>query len=145
MSSGLYSHPNVFMEDHINGVIRIAKQLYGENIPEWFYIPLAFHDFGKSTGYFQRYILTGKRDEYSNHSYLSAVYCLNLAYSLGFKDRLAECFLYPLKHHTDLKELENTLEDLLSEGRKKILLEQINAIEVEKFNRFVELLDIPES
>jgi CRISPR-associated endonuclease/helicase Cas3 len=145
MSSGLYSHPNVFMEDHINGVIKIAKQIYGENIPEWFYVPLAFHDFGKSTKYFQEYILSGRKTKFSDHSYLSAVYCLNLAYSLGFADRLAECFLYPLKHHTDLKGIENTLEDLLSEGRKKILLEQIKAIEVEKFNRFVELLDIPES
>jgi len=143
MNSGLYSHPNVFMEDHINGVIKIAKQLYGENIPEWFYIPLAFHDFGKSTKYFQEYIVSGRKTKFSDHSYLSAVYCLNLAYSLGFNDRLAECFLYPLKHHTDLKGLENTLK--LSKERKDILLEQIKAIEVEKFNRFVELLDIPES
>jgi CRISPR-associated endonuclease/helicase Cas3 len=145
MNSGLYSHPNVFMEDHINGVVKIAKQLYGENIPEWFYIPLAFHDFGKSTKYFQDYILGGKKTKFSDHSYLSAVYCLNLAHSLGFKDRLTECFLYPLKHHTDLKGLKNTFDDLLSEERKDILSEQIKAIEVEKFNQFVELLDIPES
>ena len=145
MSSGLYSHPNVFMEDHINGVIKIAKQLYGEDIPEWFYVPLAFHDFGKSTKYFQEYILSGRKTKFSDHSYLSAVYCLNFAYSLGFNDRLTECFLYPLKHHTDLKGLKNTIYDLLSKERKNILLEQIKAIEVEKFNRFVELLDIPES
>jgi len=145
MNSGLYSHPNVFMEDHINGVIKIAKQLYGENIPEWFYIPLAFHDFGKSTKYFQEYIVSGMKTEFSDHSYLSAVYCLNLAYSLGFNDRLAECFLYPLKHHTDLKERKNTFDNLLSKERRDILLKQIEAIEVEKFNRFVELLDIPES
>jgi CRISPR-associated endonuclease/helicase Cas3 len=145
MNSGLYSHPNVFMEDHINGVIKIAKQLYGENIPEWFYIPLAFHDFGKSTKYFQEYIVSGRKTKLSDHSYLSAVYCLNLAYSLGFNDRLAECFLYPLKHHTDLKGRKNTFDDLLSKERRDILLKQIEAIEVEKFNRFVELLDIPES
>jgi CRISPR-associated endonuclease/helicase Cas3 len=144
MCSGLYSHPNVFMEDHINGVIKIAKQLYGENIPEWFYVPLAFHDFGKSTKYFQDYILSGKKTKFSDHSYLSAVYCLNLAHSLGFDDRLTECFLYPLKHHTDLKGLKNTFDDLLSKERRDILLKQIEAIEVEKFNRFVELLDIPE-
>jgi CRISPR-associated endonuclease/helicase Cas3 len=145
MCSGLYSHPNVFMEDHINGVIKIAKQLYGENIPEWFYIPLAFHDFGKSTKYFQDYILSGRKTKFSDHSYLSAVYCLNLAQSLGFDDRLTECFLYPLKHHTDLKGLKNTFADLLSKERRDILLKQIEAIEVEKFNRFVGLLDIPES
>ncbi|MFZ8784299.1 CRISPR-associated helicase Cas3' [Thermocrinis sp.] len=145
MRSGLYSHPNVFMEDHINGVIKIAKQLYGENIPEWFYVPLAFHDFGKSTKYFQDYILSGRKTKFSDHSYLSAVYCLNLALSLGFKDRWRECFLYPLKHHTDLKGLENTFDDLLSKERRDILLKQIEAIEVEKFNRFVELLDISES
>ena len=145
MNSGLYSHPNVFMEDHINGVIKIAKQLYGEKIPEWFYIPLAFHDFGKSTKYFQDYILGGRKTKFSDHSYLSALYCLNLAHSLGFKDRLIECFLYPLKHHTDLKGLKNTLDDLISKERKNILLEQIEAVEVEKFNRFVELLNIPEN
>jgi CRISPR-associated endonuclease/helicase Cas3 len=145
MNSGLYSHPNVFMEDHINGVIKIAKQLYGENIPEWFYIPLAFHDFGKSTKYFQDYILSGRKAKLSDHSYLSALYCSNLAHSLGFKDKRRECFLYPLKHHTDLKGLKNTFNDLLSKGRRDILLKQIKAIEVEKFNRFVELLDIPES
>jgi CRISPR-associated endonuclease/helicase Cas3 len=145
MCSGLYSHPNVFMEDHINGVVKIAKQLYGEDIPEWFYIPLAFHDFGKSTKYFQDYILKGKKTKHSDHSYLSALYCLNFAHSLGFKDRLIECFLYPLKHHTDLKGLKNTLDDLISKERKDILLEQIEAVEVEKFNRFVELLNIPEN
>jgi hypothetical protein len=32
----------------------------------------------------------------------------------------------------------------LSKERRDILLKQIEAIEVEKFNRFVELLDIPE-
>jgi CRISPR-associated endonuclease/helicase Cas3 len=69
---------------------------------------------------------------------------LNLAHSLGFNDRLTECFLYPLKHHTDLKDFKNTLNDLLSKERRDILLKQIEAIEVEKFNRFVELLDIPE-
>jgi len=106
---------------------------------------LAFHDFGKSTKYFQDYILGGRKTKFSDHSYLSALYCLNLAHSLGFKDRLIECFLYPLKHHTDLKGLKNTLDDLISKERKNILLEQIEAVEVEKFNRFVELLNIPEN
>jgi len=120
--SGLYSHPNVFLEDHINGVIGIARQILGE-IPEWFYIPLAFHDFGKATRYFQDYIQTGKKthkEKLTNHSYLSAVFCVYVASKLGFEDRLVESFIFPLKHHTDLKNLEGTLNDILKKVQKKI-------------------------
>jgi CRISPR-associated endonuclease/helicase Cas3 len=142
--SGLYSHPNVFLEDHINGVIGIARQILGE-IPEWFYIPLAFHDFGKSTRYFQDYIQTGKkvRKELTNHSYLSAVFCVNVAYNLGFKDRLVESFIFPLKHHTDLENLKGTLDDIIEDKTKEILKKQIEALDIDGFEKFVQNIEIP--
>jgi CRISPR-associated endonuclease/helicase Cas3 len=145
--SGLYSHPNVFLEDHINGVIGIARQILGE-IPEWFYIPLAFHDFGKATRYFQDYIQTGKKthkEELTNHSYLSAVFCVNVAYNLGFKDRLVESFIFPLKHHTDLENLKGTLNDILKKSTKKDILKQIEALDIDGFERFVQNIEIPKS
>ena len=143
--SGLYSHPNVFLEDHINGVIGIARQILGE-IPEWFYIPLAFHDFGKATRYFQDYIQTGKKthkEELTNHSYLSAVFCVNVAYNLGFKDRLVESFIFPLKHHTDLENLKGTLDDIIEDKTKSILKKQIEALDIGGFEKFVQNIEIP--
>ncbi len=131
------------MEDHINGVINIAKSLYGENLPEWFYIPLAFHDFGKATKYFQEYIETKKKSKYSEHSYLSAIFCLYFADLLGFKDKLLECFLFPLKHHTHLRNLDDTFARLLENETKEILKKQIDNINVEEFNQFVQNLEIP--
>jgi CRISPR-associated endonuclease/helicase Cas3 len=143
--SGLYSHPNVFLEDHINGVIGIARQILGE-IPEWFYIPLAFHDFGKATRYFQDYI-QGRRNagKLTNHSYLSAVFCVNVASKLGFEDRLVESFIFTLKHHTDLKNLEGTLNDILKKSTKKDILKQIEALDIDGFERFVQNIEIPKS
>ena len=142
--SGLYSHPNVFLEDHINGVIGIARQILGE-IPEWFYIPLAFHDFGKATRYFQDYIQTGKKThkELINHSYLSAVFCVNVAYNLGFKDRLVESFIFPLKHHTDLENLKGTLNDIIEDKTKRILKKQIETLDIGGFEKFVQNIEIP--
>jgi CRISPR-associated endonuclease/helicase Cas3 len=143
--SGLYSHPNVFLEDHINGVIGIARQILGE-IPEWFYIPLAFHDFGKATRYFQDYIQTGKKthkEKLTNHSYLSAVFCVNVAYNLGFKDRLVESFIFPLKHHTDLENLKGTLDDIIEDKTKSILKKQIEALDIGGFEKFVQNIEIP--
>jgi len=144
--SGLYSHPNVFLEDHINGVIEIARQILGE-IPEWFYIPLAFHDFGKATRYFQDYIQTGEktRKELTNHSYLSAVFCVYVASKLGFEDRLVESFIFPLKHHTDLKNLEGTLRDIIKDSTIDILKKQIESLDIDGFERFVQNIEIPKS
>ena len=144
--SGLFSHPGVCMEDHINGVIKIAKILCGSGreLPKWFYIPLAFHDFGKATEYFQEYIKTGKKSKYSEHSYLSAVFCLHLADALGLQDKLLECFLFPLKHHTHLKGLDNTFDRLSKNETKEILKKQLEKVSIEKFNQFVQNLEIPE-
>jgi len=145
--SGLYSHPEVFLEDHINGVIKIAKHILGGEIPEWFYVPLAFHDFGKATRYFQDYIMGKNRSNLTNHSYLSAFYCFILAEELGFYDRLLESFIFPLKHHTDLRNLKETFNYLLENKNrnKNILKQQIDNLEMEKFKKFVENIEIPEN
>lgn len=143
--SGLYSHPNVFLEDHINGVIGIARQILGE-IPEWFYIPLAFHDFGKATRYFQDYIQGRKNaGKLTNHSYLSAVFCVNVASKLGFEDRLVESFIFPLKHHTDLKNLEGTLNDIIKRETKITLKKQIEALDIDGLRKFFQNIEIPQS
>jgi len=145
--SGLYSHPNVFLEDHINNVIGIARQILGE-IPEWFYIPLAFHDFGKATRYFQDYIQTGKKadkEKLTNHSYLSTVFCVNIASKLGFEDRLVEIFIFPLKHHTDLKKLKGTLNDIIKDSTIDILKQQIEALDIDGLKKFFQNIEIPKS
>jgi Type III restriction enzyme, res subunit. len=143
--SGLYSHPNVFLEDHINGVIGIARQILGE-IPEWFYIPLAFHDFGKATRYFQDYIQGGKNaGKLTNHSYLSSVFCVSVASKLGFEDRLVESFIFPLKHHTDLKKLKGTLNDIIKLETKITLKKQIKALDIDGLKKFFQNIEIPKS
>ena len=61
------------------------------------------HDFGKYTGYFQRYLLHGKGGPAKQHAFISGLFALHLAAGLNFPlpQRLS-VFLSIVRHHRSL-------------------------------------------
>jgi len=97
MQTGIYSHPNVLLEEHINNALSIYRLLKNELLPFWneeilttLEVAIALHDVGKATEYFQRKLKGDKlkptEGEYSKHSFLSAVYIFYVLHKRFFKD-----------------------------------------------------------
>ncbi len=153
--SGIYSHPNVLLEEHINNVLSIYRTLKNDLLPFWggeilttLEVSIALHDIGKATEYFQRKLrgerLNSKERKYSQHSLFSAVYTFYKLHKEFFED-----FEYPLlgyflvaNHHAGiLKSFKDLLK--LSEDDIETFLVQLNSINPEEVNRFVENIDLP--
>ena len=153
--SGIYSHPNVLLEEHINNVLSIYRKLRNDLLPFWdgetlttLEVSIALHDVGKATEYFQRKLrgekLSPAEREYSKHSFLSAVYTFYVLHKRFFED-----FRYPLlglflvgNHHAGVLK---TFSELLTITDEKVqtLLAQLDSIDPERVNRFIENLDLP--
>lgn len=83
MCSSLLSHPNKYLEDHINGCLKVFRNnINGLNIDKKLIkateIAIVCHDIGKATEYFQEYIKgqNNKKTHLSNHSLLFAGFCV---------------------------------------------------------------------
>ena len=143
--SGLYSHPNRFLEDHIKGVCDNALSFcdridLDENMKKLLLIIAFSHDLGKSTSYFQRYIKGEKvlkTNPLTKHALLGGVAALHLAQKEGIKDpfQLALAFLLPKRHHGDLHSFDKDL--LLSDEQMKILQKQIASIDKMAFSEMI--------
>ncbi|MBE3588407.1 MAG: CRISPR-associated helicase Cas3' [Thermoanaerobacteraceae bacterium] len=82
------------------------------------------HDFGKYTGYFQRYLLQGKGGPAKQHAFISGLFALDLATGLDFPLplRLA-VFLSIIRHHRSLADPAEFLvapRDLAPEARENL-------------------------
>jgi len=145
--SGIYSHPNVFIEDHINRCLELLdfymdKSLFDENFIISARVSTALHDFGKCTTYFQEYI-TGKRrkSQETEHSFISAVYTFHcMKKILKDKNYLIFSFISCKRHHTNpVSFLE---EFILSDEDGERLLKQLESIDEEKTNIFINNLNL---
>lgn len=150
--SGLYSHPGIFIEDHINRCLELLSFYLQRELPlisgEFVLsatLSVALHDFGKCTKYFQDYI-TGKerRSEFSKHSLLSAVYTYYCAKKLISDPKLLSfSFVACKSHHTDPESF--TSEFAFDEDEIERLVKQIKSIDQEKTNIFISNLNLPEN
>ena len=150
--SGLYSHPGIFIEDHINRCLELLSFNLQRKLPlisDEFVLSatlsVALHDFGKCTKYFQDYI-TGKerRSEFSKHSLLSAVYTYYCAKKLISDPKLLSfSFVACKSHHTD--PMSFTSEFAFDEDEIERLEKQIKSIDQEKTNIFISNLKLPEN
>jgi CRISPR-associated endonuclease/helicase Cas3 len=155
INSGLLSHPDRFLEEHINNVIELALKFFekdniGDEILKDILTIISFsHDIGKSTDYFQEYIkgdetLKNKRE--TSHALLGAVigFYLTERYlsSKNINDPflLSLGFILPKRHHGNLEDFVS--EVILEDTEIKLLKNQINAIDKEKFNLFFNNLNI---
>lgn len=151
MNSGLFSHPERFMEEHISNVLELGLK-FADNIEnieknkllkDILSIILFSHDLGKSTEYFQKYIKGNNSVDKNlkNHSLLGAVISLYLTYRYLKKQNIDNKFLLilsyilPKRHHSDL---EDFMYDLtLDDSEIEILEKQIKSIDKEKFKKFL--------
>jgi CRISPR-associated HD domain protein len=148
--SGIYSHPNVFIEDHINRCIELLDFYIQQNnltkdddFLKTIKTTLALHDFGKFTTYFQEYIKNGsinsKDKKLKEHSLLSGIYAYYcLKKFVDNKTYQAFAFIACKRHHTNPKSFsyEFDIKDV------DIIKEQIETIEENKFNIFVKNLHL---
>ncbi|SNZ15580.1 CRISPR-associated helicase/endonuclease Cas3 [Hydrogenobacter hydrogenophilus] len=147
--SGIYSHPNVFIEDHINRCLELLdfymdKNLFDENFIISAKVSTALHDFGKCTSYFQEYI-TGKRKKTkeTEHAFISAVYTFHcMKKILEDRNYLIFSFISCKRHHTSP---DSFIEEfLLDDENKEMLLKQLKSIDEEKTNIFINNLNLPD-
>lgn len=157
--SGLFSHPDRYIEEHINGVLEILDNFLNIISPDFeksIFVDvsriIAFsHDIGKTISYFQDY-LTGKASTtiYSRHSLLSSIisYHLTSKYldstnlNIDLKELLKIIsFIVPKRHHSNLKKVENEL--ILEEDSINILNKQLSSIDREKFKKFLSNINKP--
>ncbi len=150
--SGLYSHPDVFIEDHINRCLELAHFFLNQKLPfltEEIYkailIAIALHDFGKTTSYFQDYIKGTKSEKsrLATHSFISGVYAYYVSKKF-LKNEILPFFLYVIckRHHSNLDGFVLEAESVIN--KEEFILKQLEAIDEEKCNIFIKNLNLPE-
>ncbi|MGC8871054.1 MAG: CRISPR-associated endonuclease Cas3'', partial [Brevinematia bacterium] len=146
--SGIFSHPNVYIEDHINRCLEILNfylqeiPLIDDNLKKAIKISVALHDFGKATSFFQKYITgEGEKTEKTEHSFLSGIYTLYKVNQILKDDKLSLfSFVACKRHHTNPT---NFLEEAYIPDKKiEILKEQIKSINEQAFNTFINNLNL---
>lgn len=117
--SNLKSHPNKFLEDHLENVANFSKlsfiSLSIENnilFSEIAYLIGLGHDFAKATSFFQNYLLNNISSENSHHGFLSAVFTYYIVKKyvneneLDFDKNLAIIsYIVVLHHHGNIKNI----------------------------------------
>jgi CRISPR-associated endonuclease/helicase Cas3 len=167
LSSRLYSHPDKPLEVHLINVANLAiknledtpvENLYTFNrdkIRRVVKVCSLCHDLGKTTGYFQKYLFSGEKEqeklramEETHHSLLSSVISFFVA-SKEFEDdkdldreqKLLLSFIAYLsikRHHGDLEDI--LIESILDDGDEELLNKQIDGINDDKFYVLIEIL-----
>ena len=138
--SNLMSHPEKFLEEHLENVANFSKfsfsSLNFEN--HELYSEIAFliglsHDFAKSTSYFQNYLLKDEKTEFTPHSFLSSIFTYFVVNNylkeknINFDLNLAIIsFIVVLHHHGNLRDV-HTLDDYFDKKvDSKLVRNQIN-------------------
>lgn len=165
-SSGLISHPGKPLEDHLN----LVKELSLDSLNEKPKLPIdknilkrvieivtLSHDIGKSTSYFQKYINAPdeekpslKNIKESSHSLFGAVVSFFLVKefleSVGKLNSNYEflpyaTFLACKRHHGNLRDFNFEL--ILSEENSSILINQLDSIDKNKFDKLLNRIGNP--
>jgi len=158
--SDLYSHPGVYLEDHlINAANAVEFFLAEKDFAEKEklsavarQITLA-HDLGKATSFFQEYLLAEENNikatkgDLTHHSLLSAVCGYYLVKSLFEEGILPEDRMYPLmafmainRHHGDLMDVDEEVVVNVCEKKIALLKKQLEAISESKLTILVDHL-----
>ncbi|MBD3190790.1 MAG: CRISPR-associated helicase Cas3' [Candidatus Heimdallarchaeota archaeon] len=150
-SSSLKSHPDTYLEDHLEAVGSLAKDLLAAKklssvklYSQVAYLLGISHDFAKATRFFQD-LLAGKgRSKKANHSFLSALFSYWLVQEYlqitdqweTFEHLPAIAFIVISRHHSNLTNLwgeANSLyEKLLVDADPIDLKEQLQSIPLEE-------------
>ena len=167
MNVKLKSHPDKLLIDHLSEVAKILKsviegksfnfslQFKGKEldlnavIPNLAYIAGAFHDLGKATVFFQKYITNPEQlhDYKKSHALLSALfvyfsvkkYLIEHEFDDMIKQLLATFTFSAVKrHHGKLINLGDEI--LLDKENQDLLTEQVKAIEKNEISEIIQIL-----
>lgn len=153
VNSGLFSHPDRYLEEHVGNVIQFTIEFFKETgisneILKDILTIIAFsHDIGKATDYFQQYIRGNeslKNKQETKHSllggiigfYLADKYLSNLKIEDPFLLSLA--FIVPRRHHSNLNDFYS--EFYFDENDFEIIKKQIESIDRQRFDIFLQNL-----
>lgn len=156
MQSNLLSHPDRLLEKHTSQVIKLANKFYSnlpinnEILKDILTIITFSHDIGKSTQFFQEYISINKslkNKPETKHAHLGGIIGLYLtdrylkSKNIDNPFLISLSYILPKRHHSNLKDFLN---DLFIEEEEdiKILQNQINSIDKEKFKIFLQNIEI---
>ena len=148
-SSELFSHPEIFLVDHLKEVGVISQKLMNSKVfpkselyTKISYLIAIAHDFAKATTYFQEMLFDKeKRTIKAKHSFLSAIFGFFLVkHFLIERDLLSKneylpiiCFIVINSHHGNLPNLyagkKSMYEKLDLEFDLKLVNEQLDAID----------------
>mgnify|MGYP001159250719 FL=1 len=155
-SSGLLSHPEKALEDHLQSVAALAAMSLEDNpsilidrdlLKKVVEIITLCHDIGKSSGYFQAYIsappekMKSLKNRKSTHSLLGAVAAYFLVEDLlerkGHLSGLNELlpfasFLACRKHHGNLADINS--EVIINCDDESLLKDQLSSMDKKKFD-----------
>ncbi len=162
--SNLYSHPDKFLEIHLKNVKNLALKFLDEipidkipitkeKLAKLLKIITLSHDIGKSTKFFQKYLLEGEeqKDKKTRHSLLSSLIAYYITKKAFMNESLSEtykellpifAFLSVKRHHGNIEEV--LIEVEISEEEKEILKAQIESIEEERFKVLIKNIEEPE-
>ncbi|ACK41909.1 MULTISPECIES: CRISPR-associated helicase/endonuclease Cas3 [Dictyoglomus] len=161
--SELYSHPEKPLELHLKNVKELSWKfledipieklpIKKEHIKKLAQIITLSHDIGKSTTFFQDYLLKGEKrgEKETRHSLLSSIIAYYITKNSFSRENIPEdvkiffpviAFLTVKRHHGNFSDI--TIELDLDEEEKNLLKKQIDSIDEEKFGKLIKNLEDP--
>ncbi|MFQ3573539.1 MAG: CRISPR-associated helicase Cas3' [Thermodesulfovibrionales bacterium] len=148
LSSNLYSHPGILLEDHLIGVAELSDLFLSEKpsgikekLNSICKVIALTHDIGKATRYFQDYLNATdkekeriKKNKETWHSLFSSVCAYYLTKELFLSDEICPVFAFLAirRHHGNLRDVRD---DVLFDDRDAELLhKQLKSIADEGFS-----------
>ncbi len=146
METCILSRQDVCIKDHINRCLNIVRDFLkdetDEKLKQVAEISVVLHDFGKFTTYYQKFVRKQKMDfdeKLKQHALISALYSYFCLSQTDLKDYAIFSYLAIKRHHTNPKEF---IEELIFDDQ--IIRKQVDAIQEEKFEAFLEEINISE-
>ena len=160
--SKLKSHPNKYLEDHLENVASFSKSSFLSLNFEHnkLYSEIAFliglgHDFAKSTSYFQNFLLKDEKTEFKSHSFLSSIFTFYIVdgylneNGIDFDLNLAVIsYIVVLHHHGNLRNVpsldeyhDNKVSSKLVKNQLNDLINQNDSLELYYKNYNIDLND----
>lgn len=153
----LYSHLDKLLIEHLKQVASFSKDFIAKKritfdfistneLEKLIFITAVSHDFGKSTKYFQTYLLEEGHPVIGpkNHSLISALLALKISQKFlekigidSFNKNLLSTFIFTSikRHHGYLKNYDDELFDL--ETKADELIEQVNNIDIKSADELI--------
>lgn len=146
--SKLKSHPNKYLENHLENVANFSKNSFdslnfqnNKLFAEISYLIGICHDFGKSTSFFQKYLLNNEKNENTPHSFISAIFTYYVVNNylknknICFENNLAIIsYIVVLHHHGNIKNIGSLDEYHEDKFKSKIIQKQIDDLTNTKIN-----------